>query len=662
MKRLLLSLFLAAPAFGQARTLTSDDYARAERFLGAGTAGLVSGTAGRPMWRPDGRFAYRATTPAGSAFWLVDPAKKAKIAAFDHAKLAQAVSGLGTRVDGDHLPFQSFEYSADMKSITYQAPPPRPGRYSCDLVAYTCAAVAVSAQPPRNSVPSPDGKRAAYIKNYNLFVTELATGTEKQLTSDGIKDFGYATNNAGWVKSDMPVLNWSPDSKKITTFQHDGRGVSEMHLVRTNVGAPQLESWKYPLPGDSVIFRISRVIIDVDAGKVVRLQMPPDQHRSTVSDHVACGTRICDLLWYPDGSAIAFISSSRDHKQAWMRVADAATGAVRTLFEETAKTQIGDASGTENFRILPGSKDLIWWSERDNWGQLYLYDLSNGTLMNRITNGDGNVEGILRVDEKSRTLWFVGGGKEAGHDPYYMHFYRVGLDGKGQARLTPENANHSVTLSPDGKYFVDTYSTPTTPPTTVVRTASGQMVLELEKADVSRLVATGWRPPTPVTMKARDGKTDIYGLMFTPSKLDSTKKYPIIDYIYPGPQSGSVGPRSFTAARADHQALAELGFVVVAIDGMGTPGRSKSFHDAYYGDMGDNTLPDQVAGKNKAAPVSKAISIARAAGSVGNKSTNRTPATSAELTMRGLRIARLNQREMVLCMLVFLTRAKGLFT
>jgi dipeptidyl-peptidase-4 len=597
MRKLIISLLLAAPLAAQTRVLTVDDYARAESKLGATTNALVFGTAGRPMWLPDGRFAYRATTAAGSAYWLVDPAKKTKVPAFDHARLAAAISATGgPRVDGDHLPLPTFEYSADMKSITYQSPPPRPGRYTCDIVAYTCAAVAMSAQAPRNSVTSPDGKRAAYIRNFNLFVTDLATGVEKQLTTDGIKDFGYATNNAGWVRNDNPVLTWSPDSKKIATFQHDGRGTSEMYLVNTSVGAPTLQAWKYPLPGDSVIFRISRVVIDVDAGKVVRLQMPPDQHRSTVSDHIACGTRICDMQWYPDGSAIAFISSSRDHKQAWMRVADANTGVVRTLFDETSKTQIGDAGGVEGMRPLPASKELIWFSEKENWGHLYLHDLATGTLKNRITQGVGNVENIERIDEKARTIWFVGGGKEVARDPYYLAFYKVGFDGKAQTLLTPENANHSVVLSPDGKYFTDTYSTPVMPPTTVLRDASGKLVLELEKANISKLLATGWKPPTPVTMKARDGKTDIYGLMFTPSTLDSTKKYPIVDYIYPGPQSGSVGPRSFTAARSDHQALAELGFVVVAIDGMGTPGRSKEFHDAYYGDMGDNTLPDQVAG------------------------------------------------------------------
>jgi dipeptidyl aminopeptidase/acylaminoacyl peptidase len=195
----------------------------------------------------------------------------------------------------------------------------------------------------------------------------------------------------------------------------------------------------------------------------------------------------------------------------------------------------------------------------------------------------------------------VANGREAGRDPYFNHFYRVGFDGRNPTLLTPEDANHTITMSPDGAHFVDTYSTPNTPPVTVLRDARGRVILPLERTDISRLLATGWKPPTPIRMKGRDGKTDIYGLMYTPSNLDSTRKYPIVNQIYPGPQSGSVGPRSFVPSRGDTQALAELGFIVVQIDGMGTPGRSKEFHDAYYGRMGDNTLPDQVAGMKELA-------------------------------------------------------------
>jgi dipeptidyl aminopeptidase/acylaminoacyl peptidase len=592
----------ARPAAAQEpKKLTAEDYARAEKFLGTNTVPLVTGLGFRPTWLEDGRLWYRTTVPTGSAFIVVDPAKRTREPLFDQTRLAAALAAAsGGRVEGGRLPFQTFDLSKDNRSLTVNLPR---GRWKCDLQAYTCVAAdstASDSRAPANSSVSPDGKWAAYIKDYNLWARELATGKDEQLTTDGIKDFGYATDNAGWAHSDRPVLTWSPDARQIATFQHDSRGVRDFYLVSTNVGGPKLDAWKYPMPGDSAVFHISRVIIHLlpnGGAHVLRLDMPPDFHRSTVSDHVNCGGEICDAQWYPDGSHLAFISSSRDHKTAWFRVADAKTGEVKTLFEEHANTQVGDASLPENlWRPLPASHELIWWSQRDNWIHLYLYDLTTGKLKNRITTGDGNVEDLVRVDEKGRQIYFMAQGKDASRDPYFQHLYRIGFDGKGQTLLTPENANHTITASPDGKYFVDAYSTPVVPPVTVIRDANGKVLQTLEKADISRLLATGWRPPTMFTVKGRDGKTDIYGLMFTPSKLDSTKKYPIIDYIYPGPQSGSVGPRSFSPARGDHQALAELGFIVVAIDGMGTPGRSKAFHDTYYGHMGDNTIPDQVAG------------------------------------------------------------------
>jgi dipeptidyl aminopeptidase/acylaminoacyl peptidase len=592
----LAPLLLAVPLAAQPpRQVTADDYARAERFLPQGTVSLVSGMAGRPTWLADGRFWYRVTTAEGAAFTAIHPARRTRAPLFDHARLAAALTAVaGSPIEGHRLP-PNLDVAPDARSAEVAVDR---RRFRCDLIAYACAAAAPAI--PEHASVSPDRKWAAFIRDFNLWGRELATGREIQLTTDGVEDFGYATNNAGWLHNDDPVLTWSPDSRRLATFHHDGRGVSEMTLVGTNPGAPKVERWKYPFPGDSVIFRISRVVIDLGSPsgpRIVRLRMPPDPHRSTVSDHVACDGGICDLQWYPDGSHLAFISSSRDHKHAWVRVANAETGEVRTLFEETSATQIGDASLPENlWRVLPSSNELIWWSQRDNWIHLYLYDLATGALKNRITTGDGNVTEIVRIDEKARQLYLMANGREPGRDPYFSHFYRIGFDGRGLTLLTPENAHHTVTAAPDGKHFVDTYSTPDTPPVTLLRTIAGKVVDTLERADLSRLVATGWKPPIPITMKGRDGTTDIYGLMYTPTRLDSTRKYPIIDYIYPGPQSGSVGPRSFLPARGDNQALAELGFIVVQIDGMGTPGRSKAFHDTYYGRMGDNTIPDQVAG------------------------------------------------------------------
>src|SRR6266516_1126034 len=303
------------------------------------------------------------------------------------ADVATRWTSLVQRVTGDSLPLLSSDLSADSRQLSslVSADAGYNAIVKCDLTAYRCtAAKSTRRAPPPNSILSPDSTRAVFIRNNNLWMTDLTSGAETALTTDGIEDFGYGTNNAGWVKSDEPVVTWSPDSRKIATFQHDGRGVSRMYLVRTQVGAPELEAWRYPLPGDSVIFRIQRVVIDLTGPTphLVRLQMPPDAHRSMVSDQVACGGRICDLLWYPDASAIAFVSSSRDHKHAWVRVADARTGAVRTLLEEQAKTQVGEVGVAQNWRVLPRSNELIWWSERDGWVHLYLYDLTTGQLKN----------------------------------------------------------------------------------------------------------------------------------------------------------------------------------------------------------------------------------------------------------------------------------------
>jgi dipeptidyl aminopeptidase/acylaminoacyl peptidase len=255
---------------------------------------------------------------------------------------------------------------------------------------------------------------------------------------------------------------------------------------------------------------------------------------------------------------------------------------------------------------------VIWFSERDNWGQLYLHDLATGRLKNQITSGEGNVTQLLRVDEKNRVLYFLAVGKEQGRDPYFRHLYRIDFNGRNLKLLTPADADHDVSVSPDGTYFVDVYSTPDTPPVAELRDSSGKLILPLEKADISSLTAAGWRPPQPITVKARDGVTDLYGLLYKPTRLDPSKKYPIVNHVYPGPQTGSVGARTFSPSRGDAQALAELGFAVVEIDGMGTPWRSKKFHEAYYGNMGDNTLADQVTGMQQLAARYPWIDINRA--------------------------------------------------
>ncbi|MEZ0485082.1 S9 family peptidase [Fibrella aquatica] len=607
-KRIVLffSSVLALQGYAQPRTvLTARDYEQAQRFMGANTEQFIDRSGVRPNWLPDERFWYRILTATGSEFVLVDPTKGTRTAPFDHQKLAVALSEAMSRTyDAAKLPFQSFTYTPDRQSVLFQAGGkswlynPQRNQLMTDT---TSSAVSGSAgrrsmrEGDFNEVPSPDRKWGAYIKDYNLWVRNLQTGDRLQLTTDGVKDFGYATDNAGWRSSDRAVLAWSPDSKKIATFKQDQREVSDMYLVTTNVGKPTLKQWKYPLPGDKVIPTIQRVIINLEGPKVITLQIPADPHRATLSDDISSSGTFDDVNWTQDGATLAFVSTSRDHKQEKVRLADAATGAVREVFEETVATQFESGWGAINWRYLAGTNEFIWFSERDDWGHLYLYDALTGRVKNQITKGNWLVTRLLRVDEKKRMLYFMAVGRQEAN-PYFGQLCQVGFDGKQFAVLTPEPGNHQVTFSPSGNYMVDTYSAPDVPPVSVVRTLAGKLITTLEKADISRLTATGWRPPTPIRVKAHDGKTDLYGLMYTPSQLDPTKKYPVVDYIYPGPQGGSVGNWSFSTARKDNQALAELGFIVVEIEGTSNPLRSKSFHDMSYGNMAENTLPDQIGG------------------------------------------------------------------
>ncbi|WP_114239592.1 S9 family peptidase [Dyella sp. C9] len=590
---------LSAAVAAQGRTLTDDDYARAERYVGYNTTPLVDHAVGSVTWLDDTHFWYRDHDANGDQYLRYDTATGKATPAFDHKRLAAALGKvLGKPVNATKLGISGFTVAGDGRlDLTLKGK-----HYLCDAKLGACTAgkdesdESVGHEP---GVLSPDKHSEAFVRDWNLWVRDVATGKETQLTLDGVENYGYATDNAGWKHSNKAILVWSPDSKQIATFQQDQRKTGDMVIVGTNVGHPKVEKWKYPLAGDKDVTMIERVIVDVDSHKVLRLKMAPDQHRSTLCDDVSCGRDggWDDVQWAPDASSLAFVSSSRDHKQAWFRVADVHSGEVRTVFDESVPTYYESGNGKVNWQYLPASHEVVWFSERNNWGNLYLYDLDSGKLKHAITSGEGNVTEVLKVDAKSRTLWFRGVGREHGVDPYYQQFYKVSLDGGAPTLLAPEPADHTISLSPDGRLFADAFSTPTTPSVTVLRSADdGHVLGTIAKADISRLVATGWKAPEPFTVKARDGKTDLYGLMFKPTHFDPSKKYPVIDYIYPGPQTGSVGSRSFSAARVDHQALAELGFIVVAIDGMGTPWRSKAFHDAYYGNIGDNTLPDQVAG------------------------------------------------------------------
>jgi Tol biopolymer transport system component len=375
---------VSLPAAQQRSAVSAGDYARAERFLAPAVTPLVIGGSVSPNWLSDDRFWYRNTVPGGAEFIVVDPVKKTRGRAFDHEKVAAALStATGAKVDPLNLAIQGLLPSTDGTSVAFTL---AGRRWTCDVQGAKCEDNgAAPARREDDSPPggrggrgggrgaaggrtssdgkplnmSPDGKRGVFIRDWNLWVHDVATRQERQLTTDGVKYFGYATDNAGWTSSDRAIALWSPDSKKIATQQQDEREVGELYFVNTVPGHPTLRVSKYPLPGDNAMAMLHRVVVDVDTGSTVRLQMGPDFHRGTLGDNI----NVRDYNWSPDGSRLALASVSRDHKHVWLRVADTATGAVRTVLEEKVATHYESRTG---WQVLWASNELIWYSERSD--------------------------------------------------------------------------------------------------------------------------------------------------------------------------------------------------------------------------------------------------------------------------------------------------------
>lgn len=605
MKIIFLFVSLLSTTILQAQdSVTVKDYQRAEQFLSANTFSLVQNASLNPTWIDGNRFWYSTRNGKQTTVHLADGKRKTNKPAFNPEELASLLAKqTGETVEPSELSLMSIRFSPDMKEMDFVWK----GKTWKYNLAKNSVMTGVGAPSGSNDfrgrffgarTTSPDGTKEAFIRDNNLWIREKPGGKEYALTKDGVKDFGYATDNAGWKHSHNPVLLWSGDSKMIATFQQDERGVGDMYLVTTNVGHPQLQSWKYPLPGDSVVAMIERVIIHVDENnpRVVRLKIPPDFHRATLGDDISSGGVLADAQWSDDNKTLAFVSSSRDHKQAKMRIADATTGNVRDVFEETVATQFESGQNAISWRYLSATNEIIWYSERDNYGHLYLYDALTGQLKNQITSGNFVVASIKETDEKNRKVYFMAAGLDS-KNPYFQHLCVNDFSGAGFRDLTPEEGSHAVEFSPSGEYFVNTWSQPDIPQRFNLRNIRGEKILDLGEADIAGLTKIGWKPPVPFSVKAADGITDIYGLMFTPGNMKEGVKYPLVDYIYPGPQGGSIGGNwGFAPSRGDNQALAELGFIVVAIEGTSNPMRTKSFHDMSYGDMAENTLPDQVTG------------------------------------------------------------------
>ncbi len=585
-------------------------YVRAERLLGANAANLTSDLIIQPNWIGDSdRFWYRWQSLSGVEFVLVEPGTGERQPAFDHDRLAAALS-LATCAPctAAQLPFKEIEFAEDGRSIVFDIDvEAKSERWSCDLRSYSCARVGNAPAPAKDAVLSPDGVWEAFTRDHDVWLRSVATGEKRAITTDGEDKNDYGNpllsplTTGDIADPPLPSISWSPDSNKLLFCRVDQRESPQFHLVQSvpKDGSirPHLHSYAYPLPGDEVVPLARLVCADINAGTLTAVNIDPIEVQYHGPPVYGDG-----LWWSADSGTIYFVRQGRGYFRIDLSIIDATTGAARSAISEESSTGIDPSvwRGTSNVRIFADGSRVVWYSQRDGWGHLYLYDADSGSLIRQLTSGSYEVSNVETVDEATGLVYFTAMGRESDRDPYYGHLYRVSLEGGQPELLTPEDADHSVHLAPGGGCFIDNYSTLDQAPLILLRAADGSIICELERTDISALEATGWRKPERFKAKARDGSSDIYGVIFRPSDLNAEAQYPVVDYIYGGPQAIQAPAAFADAARErennfwEAQSLAELGFVVVMIDGLGMPGRSKAHHDHSYRNLPDNGLPDHI--------------------------------------------------------------------
>ena len=605
MKRFLVAsaFFLAAMPFSDIVRAqgTVADYQRAialrERYQGAAVD-----VPDQVQWiRSTNRFWYRKSVPGGNSFVLVDADAHTKKPAFDHAKLAESLS---TAMKGKYtavtLPFATFSFVDEERAIEFtpgaaNQGPPQPARavtWKCALDSYKCSESLPGGRGGRGGgglagpvrapfdvngadvSKSPDGKLEAVVRNYNVAIRAAGAHTLTWLTSDGSEGNYY----------DPDSLTWSPDSSRIAIYKVVPGYRRYVHYVESSPEdqlQPHDSTMQYAKPGD--VLDVERPVIIAIADKTVHAV------DNTLFSNAYDLSR---LQWRKNNATVTFEYNQRGHQVYRVIEIDGATGKARAVISEEAKTFFC-YSGKKFRRDVADGKEMIWMSERDGWNHLYLYDGATGTVKNQITKGSWPVRSVVQVDEEKRQIWFSASGMYPGKDPYFVHYYRIDFDGTGLTALTTADANHTASFSPDLKYYVDTYSRVDAAPISELhRTSDRSLVMELEKADIAALVKAGWQAPEVFSAKGRDGQTDIWGVIYRPTDFSPAKKYPVIENIYAGPHASFV-PKSF-AAYNQMQAQAELGFIVVQIDGMGTSNRSKAFHDVAWKNIKDAGFPDRI--------------------------------------------------------------------
>ena len=603
-------------------------YERASR-LAAQTKGKVFKATITPHWFDnDTRFWYRNDLKNGAKeFVLVDAEKGTRAAAFDHPKLAAALSkASGKQYLAERLPFDSIEFADQAKAVRFQV---GGATWRCDLTSYECQRSAKPMEEESNESPppqadadqvdqqpwvgenddadsasealtqqkkkggktgggfvpqakreatSPDGKWTAFAKDNNIFLRD------KDDKETPVTDFGTAGNP-------FASLTWAPDSTTLVMFRTEPGDNKEVYMIETSPKdqlAAKLHTRPYPRPGDK--FSLHEIhVVDIEIKKPAKVDI----------ERIDYGG-LPRLRWSKDGKHFTFEKTDRGHQRFRVVEVEARTGKTRNIIDEKADTfnwtvhapKVGEIPGIY-VQYLDATDEILLASQRDGWKHLYLIDAKTGKIKNQITKGAWAIRGIDRVDVKARQIWFRANGRNPGQDPYLVHFYRVNFDGTGLVALTDGNGNHAIAFSPDGKFIIDTYSRVDMPPVHELRKVSdGSLVCKLDSADISALEATGWRAPEVFVAKGRDGTTDIWGIVCRPQNYDPNKKYPVIEYIYAGPH-GSFTPKSFVAYRS-MMALAELGFIVVQCDGMGTAHRSRAFHDVCRKNLADAGFPDRI--------------------------------------------------------------------
>ncbi|MDZ4070218.1 MAG: DPP IV N-terminal domain-containing protein [Sediminibacterium sp.] len=669
-KFLLLSvwLLLAFAVTAQQTPVTKANYALAARFSPKKLGKMIFSIAVDPHWlKNSDKFWYMYETTEGKKWYIVDPVKGEKKELFNNADLAAKITRIvKDPFDAQNLGLDSMRFVRDENWIQFEVKSTQDEvKKDTATTGRRGAAGAAAATPAKKvfyfeynlqtgeliELPdfkkpkrkpswaniSPDGNVIVFGKNYNIYWMDKAnyekalknendsTIVEYALTIDGIDGYGYYNDGnlsgSGMtddekekeVKKRKPVFTlWSPDSKYFTLRRVDNRKVKNLWVINSVANPrPTLETYKYWMPGEKESPTDHLYLFDVanKTSKELNVSQFKDQAVAVWSDPGKVNTRDDDWrpsVWLGTKDKFYFTRTSRDLKRIDVCMADVATGAVKPVLEERFNTYIE----INRIGLINGGKEFIHWSERDGWAHFYLYD-ENGKLKNQITSGAFHCEEILGIDETKRVLYFSANGKEAGEDPYYLHAYRVNFDGTGLKLLNPGDYDHAMRMNDGNSFFIDNYSRVNTVPKSVLYNGDGKKIMDLETADFSSLVASGYKFPEIFKAKADDGITDIYGVMYKPFDFDSTKKYPLIEYVYPGPQTEAVN-KAFGRGFDRTDRLAQMGFVVITLGNRGGhPARSKWYHNYGYGNLRDYGLADKKAVAEQLADRYKYIDIDR---------------------------------------------------